>query len=201
MMELYLNATSPYARVVRIAALEKGLETAITLQWCDPWSDDPRLLAVNPAARVPALVTDEGHTLSESLLIVHHLDAVGPGPDLVPQAGRSETLQQTGWGQGLMEAAFQTVIARKHQGAAADESVLGQRRLRAIDRTLAALADHGMDQPGTNTVTLGGIVVAVALDYLLFRLPEVAWQDRHPALARWHDEMSNRSSFLRTRFP
>lgn len=35
--------------------------------------------------------------------------------------------------------------------------------------------------------------MAVALDYLLFRLPEVAWQDRHPALARWHDEMSNRA--------
>lgn len=199
-MQLYLNATSPYARVVRIAALEKGLAEAMTLRWCDPWSDDPTLLSVNPVGRVPALVTDDGQTLSESLLIVHYLNRLVHSPDLVPAPVQGEVLQQAGWGQGLMEAAFQTVIARKHQGSAADEGVLGQRRLRAIDRTLAALADRGLGRLGAPGVTLGGIVVAVALDYLLFRLPEVPWQERHPALVRWHREIRARRSFEQTRF-
>ena len=43
-MELYLNATSPYARLVRIVLLEKGLADAVTLKWCDPWADDAELL-------------------------------------------------------------------------------------------------------------------------------------------------------------
>ena len=31
-MELYLNATSPYARLVRIVLLEKGLADTVTLK-------------------------------------------------------------------------------------------------------------------------------------------------------------------------
>ena len=68
-MELYLNATSPYARLVRIVLLEKGLMDAVTLKWCDPWADDADLLKANPAGRIPALVTEDGTTLSESMLI------------------------------------------------------------------------------------------------------------------------------------
>ncbi|BBI63175.1 hypothetical protein HSBAA_44810 [Vreelandella sulfidaeris] len=49
-MELYLNATSPYARLVRIVLLEKGLADAVTLKWCDPWADDADLLKANRRA-------------------------------------------------------------------------------------------------------------------------------------------------------
>jgi len=203
-MQLFLNTTSPYARVARIAALEKGLADRVELIWCDPWSDDAALLAVNPVGRVPALTTDDGTALVESPLIAMHLDAVGQGPDLVPGAQQSEVLHRAGLGQGLMEAAFNSVIGRKHHGAAADDSVLGQRRARAIARTLAALDNEvitGGDKPGNGgTVTLGDIAVAVALDYLLFRMPEIDWQPRHPALADWHEAVIARESFRTTRF-
>lgn len=52
-MELYLNATSPYARLVRIVLLEKGLAGAVTLKWCDPWADDADLLKANPRGAFP----------------------------------------------------------------------------------------------------------------------------------------------------
>ncbi len=85
-MELYLNATSPYARLVRIVLLEKGLADAVTLKWCDPWADDADLLKANPAGRIPALVTEEGTTLSESMLIAVYLDSVSPNPPMLPAA-------------------------------------------------------------------------------------------------------------------
>jgi len=44
----------------------------------------PAYRAVNPAGLVPALVTDDGHTLSQSLAIVEWLDEVHPLPRLLP---------------------------------------------------------------------------------------------------------------------
>ncbi|WP_198534604.1 glutathione S-transferase N-terminal domain-containing protein [Salinivibrio kushneri] len=58
-MELYLNTTSPYARVVRICAIEKQLDD-VKLIWVDPWADDNALLTANPNGKIPVLVTDRG---------------------------------------------------------------------------------------------------------------------------------------------
>ncbi|MBB4266583.1 glutathione S-transferase family protein [Roseospira visakhapatnamensis] len=201
MMHLYLNATSPYARVARVAALEQGLADAVDLRWCDPWADGDDLLSVNPVGRVPALVTPDGVALTESLLIVRYLDAVGHGDDLFPAATLDTVLSLAGLGYGLMEAAFNTVIARKHHGPEADETVLGRRRLRAMDRTLPALARHPAAQGSPGRVTVADIVGAVSLDYVAFRLPNIDWPGSYPALARWHAAVTDRDSFRQTRFP
>ncbi len=105
-----------------------------------PWNHDPALLAVHPQLRIPVLVTDEGQAIAESLLIAQYLDQIGTGPALVPPAQcAAAVLAQASVGYGLMEAAFAVVIARRPQGAEADASVLGQRRLAALGRALAQL--------------------------------------------------------------
>ena len=198
-MQLFLNATSPFARVARIAALEKGLAERVQLVWSDPWNHDPALLAVHPQLRIPVLVTDEGQAIAESLLIAQYLDQIGTGPALVPPAQCAEVLAQASVGYGLMEAAFAVVIARKYQGAEADASVLGQRRLAALGRTLAQLeqtpprpvgADFGLDQ----------ITVAVGLEYVRFRLPALLSAEATPQLHAWLEAARQRPSLHATRF-
>lgn len=198
-MELYLNATSPYARLVRIVLLEKGLSDAVTLKWCDPWADDPALLKANPAGRIPALVTEEGTTLSESMLIAVYLDSAYPEKPVLPTSHLAEVMHLAGLGQNLMEAAFTTVIARKHNGNEVDNSVLGARRLRAIQRLLNQLNSELGEAP-VDAINLGEISVAVALDYLAFRLPEVAWREEHLQLQMWHAGVIARVSFQKTAF-
>lgn len=166
-MQLYLNTTSPYARLVRIVLIEKGLINAVTLNWCDPWADDPALLKANPAGRIPALVTEKGTTLSESMLIAIYLDSAYPEKPVLPVNCMGEVLHLAGLGQNLMEAAFTTVIARKHNGNEADNSVLGARRLRAIQRLLNQLNSE-LGEASVDAINLGEIAVAVALDYLAF---------------------------------
>ncbi|WP_237673447.1 glutathione S-transferase N-terminal domain-containing protein [Vreelandella profundi] len=199
-MELYLNATSPYARLVRIVLLEKGLAETVTLKWCDPWADDAELLKANPAGRIPALVTEEGATLSESMLIAVYLDSVSPNPPMLPAANLVEVLHLTGLGQNLMDAAFTTVIARKHYGKEIDDSELGQRRSRAIQRLLKQLSSELGEEQQTSTINLGEIAIAVALDYLAFRLPEVNWKEEYPPLQTWHAGVAARASFQETAF-
>lgn len=198
-MQLYLNATSPYARLVRIVLIEKGLADAVTLKWCDPWADDPALLKANPAGRIPALVTEEGTTLSESMLIAIYLDSAYPEKPVLPPSHLGEVLHIAGLGQNLMEAAFTTVIARKHNGNEVDNSVLGARRLRAIQRLLNQLNSELGEAPA-DAINLGEIAVAVALDYLAFRLPEVAWREEYPQLQTWHGRLVNHVSFQQTAF-
>lgn len=199
-MELMLNKTSPYARVARIVALGKGLEARLKLRWVDPWADDPALIEANPSCRVPTLRTEEGRSLSESLLIALYLDRVGEGEALVPPERFAQTLELVGLGQGLIDAAFTTAIARKHQGADADRSVLGRRRLAAIERALTRLDIMAQQEPRSTAFTLGNIVVCVALEYLAFRLPEIPVAERYPALALWHRQRANRPSFRATAF-
>lgn len=198
-MRLFLNATSPFARVARVVALEKGLNPQLV--WCDPWANDPALLAVHPQGRIPVLVTDDGHALAESLLIAQYLDAQGSGPTLLPAPTLAATLARTSVGYGLMEAAFGTVIARKHD-AQADTTVMGQRRLAALQRALTALeADLPAlpSHPG-DAVTLDQLVVAVAAEYVNFRLPGTLTADRHPQLTRWLQAMAQRPHMAATAF-
>ena len=199
-MEFYLNATSPYARLVRIVLIEKGLADAVTLKWCDPWADDADLLKANPAGRIPALVTEEGTTLSESILIAVYLDSVSPNKPMIPQDRLGEVLHLTGLGQNLMDAAFTSVIARKHYGKGIDDSELGQRRSRAIQRLLNQLNIELGEKLQASTINLGDIAIAVALDYLAFRLPEVNWKEEYPQLQAWHAGVTARESFQQTAF-
>jgi len=198
-MELYLNATSPYARLVRIVLLEKGLMDAVTLKWCDPWADDAKLLKANPAGRIPALVTEEGTTLSESMLIAVYLDSVSPNPPMLPATSLGNVLHLAGLGQNLMDAAFTTVIARKHYGNEIDDSELGQRRSRAMQRLLNQLNSELGDKKQAS-INLGEIAIAVALDYLAFRLPEMNWKEEYPRLQSWHAGVTARDSFQETAF-
>lgn len=200
-MELLLNATSPYARLSRICAIERGLADRLRLRWVDPWSDDPALLAVNPAGRVPALRTDDGRCLAEALAIALYFDAQGSGPRLFPSDGGA-ALARTGPAIGLIDAAFGTVIARKHHGPEADRSVLGARRHRAIQRSLDWLADDlpNGDPEGAGDLDMGSIAAAVALDYLAFRLPEYRAAERKPGLERWRAGIADRPSFRDTAF-
>ncbi len=198
-MKLHLNQTSPYARVVRIVALELGLGDQLELVWSDPWADEPELLAANPVGRVPVLVTDEGGSISESLLIAQYLQSLSSGISLIPDAEAAHTLSLAGLGYGLMEAAFNTVIQRKHHGDEADSTLLGQRRLRAIERTLNALEANYEGMAPAN-LTLADIIVVVALAYLSFRLPALQWEAGREHLQARYSDVSGRQSFKDTAF-
>ncbi len=190
-MKLYFNQTSPYTRKVRVVVHEKRL--ADRVQWCetDPWADPADFHAATPIGKVPALVTDDGVLLTESIAIAQHLDQVGTGPSL--SAGdHADLLARIGLTQGLIDASF-TMVLEARRPAALRWSEWTQRQTRAIDRTIPALA-----VPPEGRFDLGDIGLAVALDYLDFRLKDIAWRSARPDLARWLDVVSQRPSMRLT---
>ena len=65
-MKILSNTTSPFARVARIALIEKGV-LAEGLRMMNPWGEDAEMARLNPASRVPTLELPSGVPLTESL--------------------------------------------------------------------------------------------------------------------------------------
>lgn len=194
-MQLFLNTTSPFARIARIALEEKG-HADVATEFVDPWADAPRLLEANTAARVPALVTDDGRRLTESLLIVLWLEAERPQLSLLG-ADRAATVARAGVALGVIEAAVHTLVGRKITDASFDESPVGLRRRRSIVDGLLRLE---ADPPGyeSGTPDLAAITSVVALDYVRFRFPKVAWLPALPRLDALAARLATRASFERS---
>jgi|TARA_R110000851_G_scaffold10173_3_gene37009 glutathione S-transferase len=134
------------------------------------------------------------------MLIAVYLDSVNPNKPMLPAASLGDVLHLAGLGQNLMDAAFTTVIARKHVGNEIDDSELGQRRSRAIQRLLNQLNGELGAKQQASTINLGDIATAVAMDYLAFRLPEMIWKEEYPQLLAWHSGLTARASFQETAF-
>jgi glutathione S-transferase len=195
-MKLYLNKTSPYARLVLATAYEAGVASRIETVWIEPWDDAPALLAVNPAAKVPALVTDDGIALTESALLCDYLVGLSGRKALLPEgAARAEVLSRYGLGRSAIDCSFSAVIARRFNDGR--DGTLSERWLRALPR-IAQVLEGSATKRGA-AFDLGDLAVAVAFDYVSFRLPEVKWRDAAPGLAQRVDAARARESLQATK--
>jgi GST-like protein len=67
-----------------------------------------RLLQVNPLAQVPALILPDGMVLTESLAILHYLNDLEPGADLIPPPGDPARKRFYRWAVFLIAAVYPT---------------------------------------------------------------------------------------------
>src|ERR1700688_3152627 len=87
-VKLYSYFRSSAAYRVRIALNLKGLSydmTSVHLVKEGGHNRKPEYRAINPQMRVPALLTDGGDLLIQSLAIIEYLDETHPSPPLLPK--------------------------------------------------------------------------------------------------------------------
>lgn len=196
-MKGYATINSPFARKVRMAAMETGQPDLIDWRMLSREQRAEMLPAINPLGKVPVVVLDNGEALYDSPVICAYVDAQHGGPKLIPAAGpeRWRVLRLEALGDGLAEA----VVALAQEGAKAQE----QQSPRVIERqgakvsaalgVLEAEAGAFRDPP-----SMGEIAAACALGYMDYRAVAAGWRDRHPALAAWYAEIGARPSFAQT---
>ncbi|MBY5647845.1 maleylacetoacetate isomerase [Rhizobium leguminosarum] len=97
-MKLYQNEISSATSRVRIALALKGLTAEalpVTILGEDAESRQARYRSVNPQGLVPALLTDSGVLLTQSLAIVEYLDEIQPEPPLLPDTAEDRALARS----------------------------------------------------------------------------------------------------------
>lgn len=196
-MKLYITTPSPYARLCRIVARERGLADRIEEVVGDPYADDPGLMSSNPLVQVPALIADDGLPLTDSPVICEWLDAHGvSGPRLLPPEGperwRVRRLQTLA--HGALEMGVKRVLERRRAESEQSPSWI-ERWTRNMYRSFDALEQA---LPDDDALDLGVIATVVATTWTGFRHPDIDWRTGHPRLVALTDRLEARDSFIQT---
>lgn len=197
-MKLYFSPASPYARKVRVSALELGLAERIELLpvTLSPVSPNTQLREHNPLGKIPVLLSDAGEALYDSPVICEYLDGLAGGGRLWPAAGpaRWRALRRQALADGITDAA---VLVRYEQTVRPEALrwnawIEGQQL--KIRTALAELETESHAGP----FDIGAISIACALGYLDLRFPEERWRAHQPRLADWFAELAPRPSLVST---
>lgn len=199
-MRLYMSDASPFARKVRVAAIERGLDDRIERVLMNPHDRAPELVGANPLSKVPTLVADDGTAHCDSLAICIYLDTLGNAPPLVPLGGAwgLTVLQRHVLANGLLDASV-TRRMESLRSAVPDRLAWMERQKqtgqRAMDWFEQRIGDFG------HTTSIDTITLACGLAYLDFRFPDDEWRVGRPNLVAWLADFETRSAMVATQFP
>ena len=196
-MKLLLNAASPYARLVRVVLVETALDSETDLHYVDPWDSPDELLTRNPAAKVPALELDDGTCIVESACICDYLIGRSCREDLAPMRARDPAarLHLLGLGRSAIDCAFGVVLLGRFSAAQA----LQTRWSNSLPRIATALEDVFTHSAPGAFIDLADLTIAVAFEYVGFRLPDISWHETNPRLATHVAMLGERQSLSSTR--
>ena len=190
-MKLLYTKRSPYARKVRVVALEKGISLDCVDE--DLQKKSQRLLDANPLGKVPTLVLDNGETVFDSSVICQYLDGLDHARIMVPREPheRLKVLQWESVADDLVSTAINLYMekVRHPQDYHQDFVAAGENNIR---QAYGYIATH---LPQFKEFNLAPVAIASAIGYIHFRLPHLKVSG---ALAAWFDEISTRPSMAQT---
>ena len=201
-MKLIGSPASPYARKVRVVMAEKKLDYQYVIE--DVCAAESTITESNPLGKVPCLVMEGGEAVFDSRVIVEYLDTLSPVGKLIPSQGRERAEVKT-WealADGLLDAALTVrmeVIFKERPPEQRCQPWI-DRQMGKISAVLQAMSVGLADKPFCSGVhfSLSDVAVGCALGYLDFRFPQVTWRETYPNLAKLHDKLALRPSFIET---
>ncbi|MDP6705933.1 MAG: glutathione S-transferase family protein [Alphaproteobacteria bacterium] len=199
-MKLFITETSPYARKVRIAIRELGLDGAIEEVLARTRHPDNEILRHGPVGKVPALLTDDGRLLTESQIICIYLDDLHDGPKLIPAPGEERTLvlEIDGIATGLLDGiAFRSRELRFRDEGERSPSLFDyeSERCRRCFDALENLAGQLTDRVRLAEISLATALLASDSSEAILKDD---WRQDRPALAAWFDAFRSRPSIRAT---
>jgi glutathione S-transferase len=198
-MKLLYTLNSPYARKVRIMALEKHID--LTLQEVDLSAPDCPVKNHNPLGKVPVLILDDGDNLYDSRVIVEYLDFHTPVARLIPQDhnARVSVRRWEALADGVCDAAVAAMLESRRPPEQQSQAII-DKQLGKVTLGLEVLnLDITKKKWCVNeTFSLADIALGCALAYVDFRFKSLNWQDNYVNLARHYSLLVKRPSFKQT---
>ncbi len=197
-MQLLGTPGSPYVRKVRIVLEEKGIPHEYLIER----PTGARVAHVNPLAKIPTLIRDDGRALYDSSVIIEYIDGLAPVPRLIPDAfeERIEVKRWDALGDGLADAALTIHHEQRKPEAKQSGAAFFERQQLKIDRALDTMNRdlRGRQFCFGERLTLADISVGYALGYLDYALPSLGWREGHDDLTALEARLALRPAFAKT---
>ncbi len=194
-MKLTFSPASPFARKVRIAAIELGLIDRIELvpAAVAPGQANEDYSRITPLKKLPVLITDEGDVILDSSVIVDFLNELAGGK-LVPANGPRRWQVKTD--HSLINGMLDSMLLCRYEKMVRPQGLQWQ----------AWHDDHwnrawsGMARFENRPEVLDGpfdvaqIGLVCVLGYADFRFADCGWRKAFPKLDAFHQKMLERPS-------
>lgn len=184
-MKLLLRGPSPFGRKGTFAIAHLGLSDRVEIGVPD---DEESLRKLNPLAKVPALIIEDGTALFDSRVILEYLDMLAGGDKIIPveTGARFGALREAALADGILEGALLVTYEGRYRPDQTPYQPWLDFQRGKVGRGLAAMADA---PPAITPLTVGGIGLACALEYIDFR-EQYDWRPQFPALVAWLDDFN-----------
>ena len=200
-MKLYITPGSPYARIVRVLILEKGLTDRVEIIVAKTRHANSPYYGVNPSGRVPYLVRDDGVGLEESAVICAYLDRIDGKPAFdLPEGDEA-------WEARRLEALARSMLdgfavwGREYRRPEDERSPTILRHEADRGKRMVDLWEREIDNPMfRGALNLAQITLACALGFAAL-IPEFDWRSGHPKLCSWFDRIAANPSIAATAPP
>ena len=193
-MKLLYTPRSPYARKVRVVAIEKGIDLELISE--DLVNKSPGLVKANPLGKIPTLILDNGQTIYDSPVICEYLDNIKLKPVLIPKdpQKRPAVLTSAAAADGLMDVTVAMFMEKARHPKDFNAAFIAVNEA-TVKCSFVYFAERVEQLKELNIASIG---LASAIGYLNFRMPQL-WQSAdYPRLARWYEEFSKRPSMKET---
>jgi len=194
-MKLTFSPASPFARKVRIAAIELGLIDKIELvpAAVTPGQANAEYEKINPLKKLPVLILDNGEIILDSFVIAEYLDELGGGK-LIPASGALKWKVRTQ--HALVQGMLDSMVLCRYENFVRPEGL----------RSKAWFDDHwhrvwvGMARFENDAAMLSRpldiaqIALVCMLGYADLRFSDCGWRKAYPKLDAFNQKMLERPS-------
>ena len=196
-MKLYIATPSPFARKARVTLLEKQIPHEVLID--NPWQPGSRVKDLNPLAKIPTLVLDDGRVIHDSKVIFEYLELERPGH--LPENKHEKIIHRLAEvvADGICDAVVMTFLENQRPEGSRSQFWLSRQedKIRAgVNELERQLLPSGSFT--TLNMGLAEIATGSALGYLDLRYPSYDWRSDAPNLLKLFDRLMKRTSFQQT---
>lgn len=196
-MRLFHAPGSPYARIARMAVIELGLEDRVAVEEVTLRDPASVLLPFNPVGRVPALLLDDGSTITETTPVLMVLDSlVAPDRRLLPGPDAPRALAAYGRVLGMLDGIAVWNRELRRPSHERSPGVIALEALRAV--RVADALERDVASGGFRALDAGYLALVAVLGYCERRHTTFNWRQGRPSLAALFDAAQARPSVART---
>ena len=194
-MKLSFSAASPFARKVRIAAIELGVIDKIELMPATvaPGTANEEYSRITPLKKLPVLITNDGDVILDSYVIVEYLNEM-VGGSLIPDYGPRRWQAKTN--HSLINGMLDSMLLCRYEKMVRPQGLQWQAWSDDHwNRAWTGMARfENMPEVLNGPFDISQIGLVCVLGYADFRFADCGWRKAYPKLDAFHQKMLERPS-------